>query len=175
MLFNSNKQPPHISEIVYKPVAGSLYSNINNQFKFPSRENSNNGNKRVTINIGGVRFETYKTTLMLIQESRLANLTETNSDYDPVHNEYFFDRDPNSFLAILNYYRTGKLHAPADVCGNLFYEELNFWGISEQSIQPCCWTNYSAMRDCDEILRKVMDSIEEPDGNFFECNVTSDS
>ena len=38
--------------------------------------------KRVRLNIGGQIFETYKATLKLIHESRLANLTETNSDYN---------------------------------------------------------------------------------------------
>lgn len=117
--------------------------------------------KRVVINIGGVKFETYRTTLNLISESRLAHLSPTNSDYDPVRQEYFFDRDPTSFSAIINYYRTGRLHVPNQVCGNLFYEELNFWGIGERSIQPCCWTNYSIKRECDEVLREVVDKMEE--------------
>jgi len=120
--------------------------------------------KRVLINCSGVRFEVYKETLNLISESRLANLTETNRDYDPVRDEYFFDRDPKSFYAILNYYRTGKLHPPLDICGNLFYEELNFWGIRETCIQPCCWTNYSTKRECDNILRQVIDENEEQYG-----------
>lgn len=117
--------------------------------------------KRIVINVGGVRFETYKTTLSLIDDTRLACLNETNSDYDSIRNEFFFDRDPNSFLAILNYLRTGKLHAPQDVCGNLFYEELDFWGITERSIQPCCWTNYSSKRECDDLLKKLMDEFKE--------------
>lgn len=119
--------------------------------------------KRITINVGGTRFETYRTTLKLLPESRLAQMTPTNSDFDSTRMEYFFDRDPVSFSAILNYYRTGKLHVP-NVCGNLFYEELNFWGIGERSIQPCCWTTYSTKRDCDEILQKVMDDFEEENG-----------
>jgi len=56
-------------------------------------------------------------------------MSEQNSDYDPIQNEYFFDRDPDSFQAILNYFRTGKLHAPSELCGNLFYEELEFRGM----------------------------------------------
>lgn len=119
--------------------------------------------KRITINVGGTRFETYRTTLKLLPESRLAQMTPTNSDFDSTRMEYFFDRDPVSFSAILNYYRTGKLHVP-NVCGNLFYEELNFWGIGERSIQPCCWTTYSTKRDCDEILQKVMDDFEDENG-----------
>lgn len=120
--------------------------------------------KRVIINVGGTRFETYRSTLRLLPETRLAQLSPTNSDFDSSRVEYFFDRDPASFAAILNYYRTGKLHVPNDVCGNLFYEELNFWGIGERSIQPCCWTTYSTKRDCDVIMQKVMDNFEDGEG-----------
>lgn len=122
--------------------------------------NTLTNNKRVVINVGGVRFETYRETLKLLSETRLANLSKTNSDYDPVMNEFFFDRDPSSFSAILNYYRSGELHVPLDVCGNQFYEELCFWGIGERYIQPCCWTSYSIKRDCDEILKKVVVEAE---------------
>ena len=120
--------------------------------------------KRIIINVGGTRFETYRSTLRLLPETRLAQLSPTNSDFDPIRIEYFFDRDPVSFSAILNYYRTGKLHVPNEVCGNLFFEELNFWGIGERSIQPCCWTTYSTQRACDEILQKVMDNFEDGEG-----------
>lgn len=62
---------------------------------------------RVVLNIGGIRFETYKTTLRKIPATRLSRLTESLANYDPVLNEYFFDRHPGVFAQILNYYRTG--------------------------------------------------------------------
>ncbi|KAK3585421.1 hypothetical protein CHS0354_020138 [Potamilus streckersoni] len=116
------------------------------------RKNSSN---RIVINVGGARYETYKTTLKNIPDTRLSWLTNTsgpNSDYDPVTGEYFFDRHPGVFNMILNYYRTGKLHSPTDVCGPLFEEELAFWGIDEKQIEPCCWSNYRAHRDAQVTL-----------------------
>lgn len=68
-------------------------------------------------------------TLKKIPATRLSRLTEALANYDPVLNEYFFDRHPGVFGQILNYYRTGKLHYPTDVCGPLFEEELEFWGL----------------------------------------------
>lgn len=62
---------------------------------------------RVVLNVGGTRFETYKTVLKKIPATRLSRLTEALVNYDPVTNEYFFDRHPGVFSQILNYYRTG--------------------------------------------------------------------
>ncbi len=79
---------------------------------------------RIVLNVGGIRHETYKHTLKKIPATRLSRLTTSLANYDPILNEYFFDRHPGVFGQILNYYRTGKLHYPLDVCGPLFEEEL---------------------------------------------------
>ena len=47
---------------------------------------------RVILNCGGIRHESYKTTLKKIPATRLSRLTEALANYDPVLNEYFFDR-----------------------------------------------------------------------------------
>lgn len=51
------------------------------------------------------RYETYKATLKKIPATRLSRLTEALANYDPILNEYFFDRHPGVFGQILNYYR----------------------------------------------------------------------
>ena len=98
---------------------------------------------RCILNCGGVRHETYKATLKKIPATRLSRLTEALGNYDPVLNEYFFDRHPGVFAQILNYYRTGKLHYPTDVCGPLFEEELEYWGLDSNQVEPCCWMTYT--------------------------------
>jgi potassium voltage-gated channel Shaw-related subfamily C member 1 len=60
---------------------------------------------RVVLNVGGIRHETYKATLKKIPATRLSKLTEALANYDPVLNEYFFDRHPGVFAQVLNYYR----------------------------------------------------------------------
>lgn len=107
---------------------------------------------RVILNVGGTRFETYKTILKKIPATRLSRLTEALVNYDPVTNEYFFDRHPGVFTQILNYYRTGKLHYPNNVCGPLFEEELEFWGLDANQVEPCCWKTYTKHRSTQETL-----------------------
>ncbi|KAH8418850.1 hypothetical protein KR222_004581, partial [Zaprionus bogoriensis] len=105
------------------------------------------------------RYETYKATLKKIPATRLSRLTEALANYDPVLNEYFFDRHPGVFTQILNYYRTGKLHYPTDVCGPLFEEELEFWGLDSNQVEPCCWSTYSIHRDTQNTLA-ILDKLD---------------
>ncbi|XP_062996481.1 potassium voltage-gated channel subfamily C member 4 isoform X2 [Elgaria multicarinata webbii] len=118
---------------------------------------------KITINVGGTRHETYKSTLRTLPGTRLAWLADpdaqSNFDFDGQSNEFFFDRHPGIFSYVLNYYRTGKLHCPADICGPLFEEELTYWGIDETDVEPCCWMTYRQHRDAEEAL----DIFESPE------------
>ena len=112
---------------------------------------------RVFINIGGLRHETYRSTLKNIPDTRLSWIAEESAthspEYDPVSGEFFFDRHPQVFSHILNYYRTGNLHVPYDVCGPLFEEELQYWGIDDSQVESCCWLSYRQHRDAQETLK----------------------
>ena len=106
---------------------------------------------RIIINVGGKRHETYASTLQNIPDTRLAWLSECFLNGN--RQEYFFDRNPKIFGIILNFYRTGQLHAPRDFCGPLFEEELAFWGINEQQMEACCWPFYTQHRDAEKNLK----------------------
>uniref|UniRef100_A0A1I7ZIY2 BTB domain-containing protein n=1 Tax=Steinernema glaseri TaxID=37863 RepID=A0A1I7ZIY2_9BILA len=138
--------------------------------------------ERIVLNVGGVRHETYQATLKKIPATRLSRLTPALANFDPLLNEYFFDRHPGVFGQILNYYRTGKLHYPTDVCGPLFEEELEYWGLDANQVEPCCWMTYTqhrrgqrAFRDTQETLavldRLDMDSHKEEDPKLREEDV----
>lgn len=118
------------------------------------------------LNVGGQKHETYVSTLASIPDTRLAWIAERAiKDPRPLgqKREYFFDRNPTVFTHILNYYRTNKLHCPRDVCGPLFEDELNFWGIDEKQIETCCWAKYDEHRDAEEKLRgfSMCDEMEQ--------------
>ncbi|XP_055979200.1 potassium voltage-gated channel subfamily C member 4 isoform X1 [Sorex fumeus] len=120
--------------------------------------------EKIVLNVGGTRHETYRSTLRTLPGTRLAWLADPGGGgaggAGGGGGEFFFDRHPGVFAYVLNYYRTGKLHCPADVCGPLFEEELTFWGIDETDVEPCCWMTYRQHRDAEEAL----DSFESPEG-----------
>lgn len=117
------------------------------------------GDNRIILNVGGIRYETYKATLKKIPATRLSRLTEALANFDPILNEFFFDRHPGVFAQILNYYRTGKLHYPTNVCGPLFEEELDFWGLDSNQVEPCCWMTYTKHRDTQTTLA-ILDKLD---------------
>ena len=67
--------------------------------------------ERIVINVGGIKHETYKSTLHSIPDTRLYWLCENpcnNSvEYSSREQFFFFDRHPAAFEHILNFYRTG--------------------------------------------------------------------
>ena len=101
--------------------------------------------QKVVLNIGGQRFHTYFGTLTAIPHTRLCWLVQKHPfspEYDDTNDEYFFDRNAVIFNEVLNYYRTGQLHCPTHICASQFAEELAFWGINPQNMEPCCWVHY---------------------------------
>ncbi|XP_068730268.1 potassium voltage-gated channel protein Shaw-like [Montipora capricornis] len=119
-------------------------------------DSDNPGETRLYLNVGGQKHETFVSTLTSIPDTRLAWIAErAMKDPRPLgqKREFFFDRNPAVFTHILNFYRTGKLHCPRDVCGPLFEEELNFWGLDEKQIETCCWAKYDEHRDAEEKLQ----------------------
>jgi len=63
---------------------------------------------KVIINVGGVRHTTRLSTLEKIPGTRLAilaKLKEQDDSWDEEDKEYFFDRNPDAFLSVLEYYR----------------------------------------------------------------------
>lgn len=51
---------------------------------------------------------------------------------------YYFQRSPYAFDAVFQYYATGVVHRPPELCPAVFLSELDFWGISYRSIASCC-------------------------------------
>ncbi|XP_067683894.1 potassium voltage-gated channel protein Shal-like isoform X3 [Haliotis asinina] len=99
------------------------------------------GDEKLSINVSGRRFETWRTTLEKYPDTLLGS-NEREFFFDEECKEFFFDRDPDIFRHILNYYRTGKLHYPRHECISAYDEELAFFGILPDLIGDCCYEDY---------------------------------
>ncbi|ESO02181.1 hypothetical protein HELRODRAFT_121337, partial [Helobdella robusta] len=92
--------------------------------------------ERVAINVSGLRFETQLTTLERFSNTLLGNKQKRNKFFDPLKNEYFFDRNRPSFDAILYYYQSGgRLRRPVNVPTDVFTEEVRFYELDDQAVQ----------------------------------------
>ncbi|XP_078713443.1 potassium voltage-gated channel subfamily A member 3-like [Lampetra fluviatilis] len=93
-------------------------------------------NERVVINVAGMKFETCARTLAQFPDTLLGDPARRAQHFDPLRNEYFFDRNRPSFDAILYYYQSGgRLRRPANIPFDLFSEEIRFFELGEETIQ----------------------------------------
>uniref|UniRef100_A0A3B3CRG1 Potassium voltage-gated channel subfamily A member 1 n=1 Tax=Oryzias melastigma TaxID=30732 RepID=A0A3B3CRG1_ORYME len=92
--------------------------------------------ERVVINISGLRFETQLKTLAQFPETLLGNPKKRMRYFDPLRNEYFFDRNRPSFDAILYYYQSGgRLRRPVNVPLDMFSEEIKFYELGAEAME----------------------------------------
>ena len=113
-------------------------------------------NKKVILNVGGVKHEVMWRMLEKQPRSRLGLLAMATTPtqviqslfikhslafglqilnlcdaYSLEENEYYFDRHPRTFNCILNFYRTGKLHMMEELCVMDFSQDLDYWMIDD--------------------------------------------
>ncbi|KAG7494783.1 potassium voltage-gated channel subfamily D member 3-like [Solea senegalensis] len=122
------------------------------------RDNSKRQDELIVLNVSGRRFQTWRTTLDRYPDTLLGS-TEKDFFYNEETKEYFFDRDPDAFRSILNFYRTGKLHYPRHECISAYDEELTFFGIIPEIIGDCCYEEYKDRKR--ENLERLQDDQEE--------------
>ncbi|KAM5222160.1 voltage-gated potassium channel regulatory subunit KCNG2 [Ctenodactylus gundi] len=98
----------------------------------------------VVINVGGCRVRLAWAALARCPLARLARLRACRGrdellrvcdDYDAGRDEFFFDRSPCAFRAIVAPPRAGELRLLRGPCALAFRDELAYWGIDEARLE----------------------------------------
>ena len=85
--------------------------------------------------VSGLRYETQIRTLNQFPDTLLGDPSRRIRYFDPVRNEYYFDRHRNCFEAIIYYYQSGgRLRRPVNVPLDVFSEEIQFYELGEYAI-----------------------------------------
>ncbi|KAM8865360.1 potassium voltage-gated channel subfamily V member 2 isoform 2-T2 [Synchiropus picturatus] len=113
-------------------------------------------NYMININVGGQPYQiAYKMAAKYPKTriGRLATYSDHNmkldlcDDYIVTSNEFFFDRDPDIFHSIFNFYRTGVLWIKDELCPRNFLEEINYWGVRIKNTNRCCRISFEERQD----------------------------
>ncbi|XP_027883314.1 potassium voltage-gated channel subfamily A member 10 [Xiphophorus couchianus] len=103
---------------------------------FADKRGLDDGDQKVIINIAGLRFETQLKTLDQFPETLLGDPFKRTEYFDPMRNEYFFDRNRPSFDGILYYYQSGgKIRRPANVPLDVFADEIVFYELGHEAME----------------------------------------
>ncbi|CAD5230906.1 unnamed protein product [Bursaphelenchus xylophilus] len=101
----------------------------------------------IRLNVGGrsaqLAVETVKLRMdgsrlaMFCEKNHIERLTECDSYFEQ-SNEYYFEKSPTIFEYVIDYYITGKLHRPMDVCPIRLRDEFEYWRLPLSSMSACC-------------------------------------
>ena len=125
----------------------------------PARQTLTGEREQIIINVSGRTFITTESTLRSHPDSKLGQLKNGDS--------VFYDGDDQVFREILNYYRSGELHVPRNMCQKTFVSRLALWDISSEDISPCC-----QQQDGDDTDRELEEQFQwfsrryEPTGSI---------
>lgn len=102
----------------------SLFKIVSPQTSVPVR--------RITINVGGERFQTYEETLDRYPRSLLGSRVRRQEFYDITRDELVFPhRNKEIFNAILFFYQAKILSRPDHIPRELFADEIDFFGLMD--------------------------------------------
>ena len=121
----------------------------------------------VKLNVGGTKFYTKISTLQKHPETRLGQLNFQSQEYIAEKHFFFFDRNPELFNIILDFYRNGSVHLPSGICSALTEIELEFWGIPFNNISECCRSNILNANNELETIKNIKDVF----GNYDTSDV----
>ncbi|CAB4467013.1 hypothetical protein RhiirA5_462527 [Rhizophagus irregularis] len=136
---------------------------------------SQNKDERIVLNIGGIKYETYRSTLTAYPDTLLGTMFQERNEelLKPNKNEYFFDRNGKAFHYIMEYYRTGKIFWLEEENNNFITKqelrfELDFFQISYNlpniynisSSSPNSFLQRKSFPQINDLLKDFIESLK---------------
>ncbi|XP_076874949.1 potassium voltage-gated channel subfamily A member 10 [Brachyhypopomus gauderio] len=120
------------TETIFSKMAKDYYEDL-----FVNKRGlDDDDDQKIIINIAGLRFETRLKTLNQFPETLLGDPSKRMGYFDPMRNEYFFDRNRPSFDGILYYYQSGgRIRRPANVPFDVFSDEIIFYELGNEVME----------------------------------------
>ena len=108
-------------------------------------------NMAVTImkmNLRGKYFEVNVESLSRSPHSRLSRLSH-GEEKVPLDSRgcYFYDRNPELFNRVLDYYSTGTLDVPSTYPWDVVRDDLEFWELPHGVLSAACQARYAEERE----------------------------
>ena len=131
---------------------------------------------KVELNVGGSIFRVSWELMLRVPDCRLARvavcsteeeLNNCGATFDSTRQQVCFSQRTRNFLDILDFYRGGRLHMSSNCCPVEYVEELSYWGLSENNLQPCCFKRWIESR---EELDWEEEGEEKSEGDSEECS-----
>ncbi|TMS34491.1 hypothetical protein L596_002073 [Steinernema carpocapsae] len=90
----------------------------------------------ITINVAGMRFQTWESTLERFPDTLLGHPVKRSKFWNSKRQEYFIDRHRSCFESILYIYQSGgRIKRPESVPIDLFLRELKFYQMGEEVLE----------------------------------------
>lgn len=126
----------------------------------------------VTINVSGMRFQTFESTLERYPNSLLGDRNKREKYFMEQTNEYFFDRHRTTFESILYIYQShGRVKRPEMVPIDTFLSEMRFYQMGDELMEEF-WIaeGYEKPKDVmmpeNKTQRKIWELMEYPDSSL---------
>ena len=131
------------------------------------------GNGKIVINISGLRFQTYVSTLEKFPDTLLGSATKRQQFYDAELGELFFDRNRSAFEAILGYYQNdGSIFRPENVpikiiAGEIMFFELGSTALNQLFEIPSFTAPEENIMPKNKLQRRIWLLFEHPDSSMY--------
>ena len=140
---------------------------------FSSPRGTRRGSK-IIINISGLRFQTFSTTLEKFPETLLGSPAKRQPYFDCKLGEYFFDRNRSAFEAILGYYQNdGAIYRPENVPVKIIAGEIRFFELGSAAMNQLFEMPGNSGEEEETVLprnkwqRQVFKLFEQPDSSRY--------